>query len=105
MLRAVADTTRLHILSKLAREKELCVLDLADQLRVSQPKISRHLAYLRGTGLVVTRRAGLKIFYRLTPAVDEFHQKLLECLSACFQELKSDLSGKPLAGFNEIRNL
>jgi ArsR family transcriptional regulator len=85
MLRAVADTTRLHILSTLACEKELCVLDLADRLQVSQPKISRHLAYLRSTGLVVTRRAGLKVFYRLTPAVDEFHQKLLECLASCFE--------------------
>lgn len=87
MLRAVADTTRLHILSALARDKELCVLDLAERLQVSQPKVSRHLAYLRSTGLVVTRREGLKIHYRLTPAIDEFHQKLLECLSACFEDI------------------
>jgi ArsR family transcriptional regulator len=86
MLRAVADTTRLHILIALGRGKELCVLDLAERLKVSQPKVSRHLAYLRSTGLVVTRRAGLKIYYRLTPAVDEFHQKLLECLASCFED-------------------
>lgn len=84
MLRAVADNTRLHILSALARDNELSVLDMAERLQVSQPKLSRHLAYLRSTGLVVTRRVGLKIFYRLTPAVDEFHQKLLECLASCF---------------------
>lgn len=94
MLRAVADTTRLHILSTLAREKELCVLDLAHRLKISQPKVSRHLAYLRNTGLVIKRRSGLKIYYCLSPAVDEFHQKLLECLSACFGELDNKLDGE-----------
>ncbi len=86
MFRAFSDKTRLRILS-LLQEGECCVGDIADVLRVEQPTASRHLAYLRRAGLVVVRKAGLWSYYSLAPAAAPFHQKLLECLACCFQEV------------------
>jgi DNA-binding transcriptional ArsR family regulator len=59
---ALADKTRLRLLD-LMSDGEVSVGYLADQLGESQPKISRHLAYLRGAGLVSTRRDGKWIYY------------------------------------------
>jgi ArsR family transcriptional regulator len=86
MFRAFSDRTRLRILHLLAGG-ELCVCDLVRVLRVPQPTASRHLAYLRRAGLVLTRREGLWSYYRLAPAATPFHQKLIECLGCCFAEV------------------
>jgi ArsR family transcriptional regulator len=86
IFRAFSDRTRLRILS-LLRHGELCVGDLVTILKASQPKVSRHLAYLRKAGLVETRESGLWNFYRLAPAATPFHKKMLECLSACFGDV------------------
>jgi ArsR family transcriptional regulator len=86
IFRAFADRTRLRILS-LLRPGELCVCDLVRVLGAPQPKISRHLAYLRRAGLVTARKEGLWMHYSLAPAIDPFHQKLLECLSCCFADV------------------
>ena len=98
MFRAFSDRTRLRILH-LLRGGELCVCDLVRVLGVPQPKASRHLAYLRKAGLVVARKEGLWSYYRLAPARDPFHKKLLECLANCFTavpELAED--GRKLRG-------
>ncbi len=84
--RAVADPTRLRILN-LLRGGERCVCELVDTLRVPQPKASRHLAYLRKAGLVSVRKDGLWAYYRLAPAQDAFHAKLLDCLATCCSEI------------------
>jgi ArsR family transcriptional regulator len=86
MFRAFSDRTRLRILH-LLRGGELCVCDLVDTLAVPQPKTSRHLAYLRNAGLVVARREGLWSHYRLAPARNAFHGKLLDCLASCFNDV------------------
>lgn len=57
--------------------------DLVKVLRVPQPKASRHLAYLRKSGLVMTRREALWSYYRLAPAKSVLHRDLLRCLQAC----------------------
>ena len=62
---ALSDTTRLRCLALMLRGGELCVCDLTAILELSQPKVSRHLAYLRAQGLVSDRRAGQWIYYRL----------------------------------------
>ena len=67
IFRAFSDRTRLRILSLLG-EGESCVGDLVEVLKVPQPKVSRHLAYLRKAGLVIAREDGLWNFYRLAPA-------------------------------------
>lgn len=84
--RAFSDQTRLRILH-LLRAGEMCVNDLVAIIAVPQPTASRHLAYLRRSELVVTRRAGPWTYYALAPAQNRFHKKLLECLSSCFDEL------------------
>ena len=86
MFRAFSDRTRLRILHML-RDGELCVCHIVDVLGVPQPKASRHLAYLRRSGLVLVRKAGHWSYYRLAPAKSPFHQKLLDCLCCCFQEV------------------
>ena len=62
---ALGDRTRLRILN-LLRNGEVCVADFAEVLGDSQPKISRHLAYLRNSGIVDTRRDGKWIHYGIS---------------------------------------
>ena len=64
LFRALADSTRLRLLNLIAG-REICVCYFVGILRISQPKISRHLAYLRRAGLVSARREGKWMHYRL----------------------------------------
>ncbi len=64
LFKALADETRLRILGLLLTG-EVCVCDIHESLKISQSKASRHLAYLRKSGLVETRRDGLWVHYRL----------------------------------------
>jgi ArsR family transcriptional regulator len=73
---ALSDRTRLQLLS-LIGSNEVSVGYLCDSLGQSQPKISRHLAYLRSAGLVSTRRDGKWIYYKITPPDDISGQTLL----------------------------
>jgi ArsR family transcriptional regulator len=86
MFRAFSDRTRLRILHVL-RGGELCVGDIVESLCAPQPRISRHLAYLRKAHLVLVRKSGLWSHYCLAPAKSLFHRKLLECLGKCFTEV------------------
>ena len=63
---ALADPTRLRILSLLG-DGEICVCHIHASLDVPQPTASRHLAYLRKSGLVEVRREGIWMHYRLAP--------------------------------------
>ena len=77
LFRALADKTRLRILGLLL-SGEVCVCDIHESLKIPQPTASRHLAYLRRSGLVDTRRDGLWIHYRLANPTD----RVLGTLSA-----------------------
>lgn len=83
---ALSDPTRLRILH-LLRGGALCVGDLVTVLDISQPKASRHLAYLRSAGLALDERRGGWSFYRLAPSRPGFHQKLLDLIGAAAAEL------------------
>jgi DNA-binding transcriptional ArsR family regulator len=63
---AVAEPVRRQILDVL-RDGERCVTDLVDDLRISQPSVSKHLAVLREADLVAVRREGKRRWYRLRP--------------------------------------
>jgi ArsR family transcriptional regulator, arsenate/arsenite/antimonite-responsive transcriptional repressor len=63
LFKTLSDPTRLRVLNLLA-DGETCVCELADTLRVVQPKVSRHLARLKGSGLVDARRDGKWMHYR-----------------------------------------
>jgi ArsR family transcriptional regulator len=63
---ALADRTRLRLLN-LMNGKEVCVCYFVEILGLSQPKISRHLAYLRRAGVVAARREGKWMHYKIVP--------------------------------------
>ncbi len=86
LFRAMADPTRLRLLHLLV-EGERCVCDLVNVIDCPQPKISRHLAYLKRAGLVLARREGLWIHYRLAPPASPLHRKLLDCVKGCFSDV------------------
>ena len=67
---ALADRTRLRLLN-LMTDGEVCVCFFAEVLDTNNPKISRHLAYLRRAKLVAGRRDGKWMHYRVTPLSDD----------------------------------
>lgn len=69
LFRALADRTRLRLLN-LMIEGEICVCFFVEVLRTNQPKISRHLAYLRRAGMVAARREGKWMHYRIAEPPD-----------------------------------
>ena len=73
---ALADKTRLRLLN-LMREEEVCVGSFTELLGDSQPKISRHLAYLRSAGIVHTRREGKWMYYSIRWPDDDGGRGLL----------------------------
>lgn len=64
IFKGLADVTRLRIFNLLLHG-ELCVCDIQYVLASSQPNVSRHLIYLKNSGLVLDRRDGQRIYYRL----------------------------------------
>jgi ArsR family transcriptional regulator len=69
LFKALADRTRLRLIS-LIGDSEVCVCFFVAILKISQPKISRHLAYLRRAGIVTSRREGKWMHYRLAQPPD-----------------------------------
>jgi ArsR family transcriptional regulator len=91
---ALADRTRLRLLNLIAG-REVCVCYLVEVLRLGQPKISRHLAYLRKAGAVAARREGKWMHYRLERPEDPATASILEAVFESFKldrEMQSDLS-------------
>lgn len=87
VFKLLADTTRLRCLLLLQSEGELCVCELIHAIGESQPKISRHLAHLRKSGLVVDRKEGLWVHYRLNPSLPGWVNSILaETLAAAATE-------------------
>jgi ArsR family transcriptional regulator len=78
----LSDTTRLRILMLLTKVEELCVCQLTETLDMVQPKISRHLAIMRQKQIVMDRRDGLWVHYRLHPELPTWCYKALLALSA-----------------------
>ena len=68
---ALADPTRVSIISRLASGEACCVCDLTGTYRLSQPTISHHLKILRDAGLVESERRGTFAYYRLVPEAIE----------------------------------
>jgi ArsR family transcriptional regulator len=80
-LESLADPTRLAILDLLGSQGELCVCELVAALESTQPKVSRHLAWLRRAGLVADQRRGTWIYYRLDPALSPRQRGILRILA------------------------
>jgi len=77
LFQALADETRLRCVILLQQHGELCVCELTYALEVSQPKISRHLAYLKAAGVVRDRRQGVWIFYTLHPQLPAWMSQII----------------------------
>jgi ArsR family transcriptional regulator len=88
LFKGFADPTRIRILNVLAAG-ELCVCDLVDILRLPQPAVSRHLAYLRRMGLVIAARKGKFAHYRLARPENAVHGHLIDCARSCFAGVPS----------------
>src|SRR6266478_6315790 len=69
LFKALADNTRLRLINVIG-DSEVCVCFFVAILKTSQPKISRHLAYLRRAGIVSARREGKWMHYRLIEPPD-----------------------------------
>lgn len=77
LFQALGDQTRLRLLNLMA-DGEVCVCFLVELLGEPQPKISRHLAYLRKSGLVAARREGKYLHYRIDRPASEGANQILE---------------------------
>jgi len=64
LFKALADPTRLRIMNLLLRSP-FCVCEMERLLGLPQPLLSRHLAYLRNSGLVESNRDGMRVHYSL----------------------------------------
>ncbi|AGA28787.1 ArsR/SmtB family transcription factor [Singulisphaera acidiphila] len=87
LLKALADPVRLRLLNLLSEDREICVCHLHEALGLPQPTVSRHLAYLRKHGLVVGRKEGLWVHYRLAQPKSSLHRTLVGSLETCLHEL------------------
>ena len=83
---ALADKTRLRLLN-LLRDGEVCVCFFAGTLETNNPKISRHLSYLKRAGLVNARRDGKWMHYSLRKPTDE---KLVALFDATMKAVEDD---------------
>jgi ArsR family transcriptional regulator len=91
---ALADPTRLRLLN-LMNGREVCVCYFVEILAQGQPKISRHLAYLRKAGIVSTRREGKWMHYRIERPADRRASAILDATLTSFQSdpaMQSDLA-------------
>lgn len=84
-LKGLADANRLRVLAVL-RDRELCVCELCNALKLSQSTLSTHLIVLRDSGAVQTRKEGKWIYYALN---SEF-KRLLDTFFARFAALGTD---------------
>src|SRR5215471_15280103 len=87
LFRALADRTRLRLLNLMGNE-EVCVCYFVEILRTPQPKISRHLAYLRRAGVVDVRRQGKWMHYHIVEPADIQAAQILK-------DVRSWLSNNP----------
>ena len=91
--KGLADGNRMRILNLLLHG-ELCGCDIQHVLGATQSTVSRHLSYLKNAGLVLDRRAGYRVYYRLVQAQDPEITELFQCLVLAFgkeKALKADM--------------
>jgi ArsR family transcriptional regulator len=81
VFKCLSDETRVRATLLIANQGELCVCELMCALDDSQPKISRHLAQLRSSGLLLDRRQGQWVYYRLNPDLPDWVHEILHVTS------------------------
>ncbi len=81
IFKALGDETRLRIIALLVDGAELCVCDIMAALKLPQSTVSRHLSYLRSSGLVNDRRQGIWMYYQMNREDDQNIAKLFDVLA------------------------
>lgn len=84
LFKGLADQTRIRILNLLIHG-ELCVCGIRHVLAATQPTVSRHLTYLKNSNLVLDRREGTRMYYRLAQPAQGIHKLLFEFLEEAFK--------------------
>ncbi|AWV86390.1 metalloregulator ArsR/SmtB family transcription factor [Acinetobacter radioresistens] len=79
--KCLADSTRLNILKLVMNRENVCVCEFTAQLKLSQPKISRHLALLRNLGILLDQRKGQWVYYRLNPDLPNWAHDILKIIA------------------------
>lgn len=96
--KACGDKNRLHCLRLILHFNRLCVCDLVNALKLEQPTVSRHLAYLRNKHILQDERHGKWVFYRLHPQLAHWAKQTLKNVqqadSASFQQLIDEIESK-----------
>lgn len=100
VFQAFADENRIRLLNLLL-EGEVCVCDLCAALEMPQPRISRHLAYLRRAELVTVRQDGKWKYYAAAKHPAGLHRRLLNCVRGCLRDI--DILQADLARLRETR--
>jgi ArsR family transcriptional regulator, arsenate/arsenite/antimonite-responsive transcriptional repressor len=95
LFKALADRTRLRLIN-LMGDREVCVCFFVEVLKTNQPKISRHLAYLRRAGVVSARRDGKWIHYRIVEPPDPHAANI-------FREVCTSLANDPSMQNDRLR--
>ena len=104
LFKCLADDTRARMMCLITTEQELCVCELTCALDESQPKISRHLAQLRACGLLLDRRAGQWVYYRLHPNLPAWACEIVGIAAkAQLQMLKMDAERLQAMGDRPLR--
>lgn len=85
VFRAFADENRIRLLNLLL-DGEACVCEICAALDIPQPRISRHLAYLRRADLVTVRQEGKWYYYAAAKHPACLHSRLLRCVRECLRE-------------------
>jgi len=86
LFKALADKTRLRILALLGNN-EVCVCHMHDTLGLPQPTVSRHLAYLRKSGLVEARRDGVWMHYQVSRSLNPVVQRVVAAAVDALQQV------------------
>ena len=87
VFKALSDETRLRIMGLLIAGEELCVCEIIAALDLPQSTVSRHLAYLRNSGLLEDRRQGVWMYYRLSQDSKKNINYLFDILAVLFNDL------------------
>ena len=95
--KCLSDRTRLDILKLILARKNVCVCEITEQLQLSQPKISRHLALLRNFSILLDERKGQWVYYRLNPNLPEWVNSVLEVLNNQNDEVLNSNIGSPIS--------
>ncbi|WBL73536.1 metalloregulator ArsR/SmtB family transcription factor [Serratia liquefaciens] len=96
LFKNLSEETRLTLVLLLRQVGELCVCELVSVLEESQPKISRHLAMLRESGLLIDRREGKWIYYRLSPHMPAWAAAIIEQAYLSRQQQMTELAQRAL---------